>query len=35
VSITIRAARPADTALIFALVRDLAEYEKLSGEVDA
>jgi GNAT superfamily N-acetyltransferase len=35
VSITIRPARPADTALIFALVRDLAEYEKLSGEVDA
>jgi GNAT superfamily N-acetyltransferase len=35
VSITIRPARPADTALIFSLVSDLAEYEKLSDEVDA
>ncbi len=34
-SITIRPARPEDTTLIFSLVRDLAEYEKLSGEVDA
>ncbi len=34
-SLLIRAARPADSALIFALVRDLAEYEKLSSEVDA
>jgi GNAT superfamily N-acetyltransferase len=35
VSLTIRAARPADGALIFALVRELAAYEKLSAEVDA
>ncbi len=35
VSLLIRAAQPADSALIFALVRELAEYEKLSGEVDA
>jgi GNAT superfamily N-acetyltransferase len=35
VSLTIRAARPADSALIFALVRELADYEKLSAEVDA
>jgi GNAT superfamily N-acetyltransferase len=35
VSLTIRPAQPADAALIFALVRDLAEYEKLSAEVDA
>ena len=34
-SIAIRAAVPADAALIFALVRELADYEKLSGEVDA
>lgn len=34
-SLLIRAARPADSALIFALVRELADYEKLSGEVDA
>lgn len=34
-SIAIRAARPDDSALIFALVRELADYEKLSGEVDA
>ena len=34
-SLAIRAARPADSALIFALVRELADYEKLSGEVDA
>jgi GNAT superfamily N-acetyltransferase len=35
VSLSIRAARPADSALIFALVRELADYEKLSAEVDA
>ena len=34
-SLAIRAARPADSALIFALVRELAAYEKLSAEVDA
>jgi GNAT superfamily N-acetyltransferase len=35
VSLLIRAAVPADAALIFALVRELAAYEKLAGEVDA
>jgi GNAT superfamily N-acetyltransferase len=35
VSLLIRAARPADSALIFALVRELADYEKLSAEVEA
>jgi GNAT superfamily N-acetyltransferase len=35
VSIAIRAALETDAALIFALVRELADYEKLSGEVDA
>ena len=35
VSLTIRAARPVDAALIFALVRELADYENLSGEMDA
>jgi len=35
VSLAIRAAVPADAALIFALVRELADYEKLSGDVDA
>jgi GNAT superfamily N-acetyltransferase len=35
VSLAIRAAVKADSALIFALVRELADYEKLSGEVDA
>lgn len=30
-----RPATPADAALIFALIRELAEYERLSGEVDA
>jgi len=35
VSLVIRPAVPADTALIFALVRELADYEKLSAEVDA
>ena len=34
-SISIRDARPADRALIFALVGELAEYEKLAAEVDA
>jgi diamine N-acetyltransferase len=32
---TIRSAKPADAALIFALVRELAEYEQLSHAVDA
>ena len=31
----IRPARPADAALVFALIRELAEYERLSGDVDA
>jgi GNAT superfamily N-acetyltransferase len=35
VSLSIRAARRDDSALVFALVRELAEYEKLAGEVDA
>jgi GNAT superfamily N-acetyltransferase len=35
VSLSIRAARRDDTALIFALVRELADYEKLADEVDA
>jgi diamine N-acetyltransferase len=35
VSLTIRAARPSDRALIFALVRELAAYEKLTAAVDA
>jgi GNAT superfamily N-acetyltransferase len=35
VSIAIRAAVESDAALIFAFVRELADYEKLSGEVDA
>jgi GNAT superfamily N-acetyltransferase len=35
VSIAIRAARPADAPLVFALVRELAAYEKLSDQVDA
>lgn len=34
-SLTIRAAERRDSALIFSLVRELAEYEKLSHEVDA
>ena len=34
-SLAIRAARPADSALIFALVRELADYEKLSHDVNA
>jgi diamine N-acetyltransferase len=35
VSLSIRQAAPSDSALIFALVCELAAYEKLSGEVDA
>jgi GNAT superfamily N-acetyltransferase len=35
VSLVIRAARPADSALIFALMRELADYEKLTAQVDA
>jgi diamine N-acetyltransferase len=35
VSVTIRSARLEDAALIFALVRELADYERLSHEVDA
>jgi diamine N-acetyltransferase len=35
VSLVIRAAVPGDSALIFALVRELADYEKLAAEVDA
>jgi diamine N-acetyltransferase len=35
VSAVVRPARPEDAALIFALVRELAEYEKLLGDVDA
>jgi diamine N-acetyltransferase len=35
VSLTIRRAGFADAATVFSLVRALAEYEKLSGEVDA
>lgn len=34
-SLTIRPARPADADVIFALVRELADYENLQGEVDA
>ena len=34
-SLVLRAAVPADAALIFALVHELADYEKLSGEIDA
>ena len=34
-SAVIRAARPEDSAFIFALVRELADYEKLTHEVDA
>jgi GNAT superfamily N-acetyltransferase len=35
VSLVIRQAGPQDGALILALVRELADYEKLAGEVDA
>jgi len=34
-SVTVREARPADAALIFQLIGELAEYEKLSHAVDA
>jgi len=34
-SLSIRPAQPADSALIFALVCELADYENLQGEVDA
>jgi diamine N-acetyltransferase len=34
-SLAIRAAAPADCALIFALVRELADYENLSAQVNA
>jgi diamine N-acetyltransferase len=34
-SLTIRRARPEDVAEIFSLIRELAEYEKLSHEVEA
>lgn len=34
-SVVVRPARPDDAALIYALVRELAEYEKLLGDVDA
>lgn len=34
-SVTVRAAQPADAALIFGFVQALAEYEKLLHEVDA
>jgi GNAT superfamily N-acetyltransferase len=35
VSLAIRPAAPADGALIYAFIRELADYEKLSGEVAA
>jgi GNAT superfamily N-acetyltransferase len=35
VSLAVRAARREDSALIFALVNELADYEKLTAEVDA
>ena len=34
-TLTIRSARPADAALVFALVRELADYEKLTAAMDA
>ena len=34
-SLSIRSARPGDAGLIFALVRELADYEKLAHAVDA
>jgi GNAT superfamily N-acetyltransferase len=34
-SLTIRRARPDDIALVFALIKELADYEKLSHEVEA
>ncbi len=35
VGIAIRAAQPADAALVYALVRELADYEKLLDEMDS
>lgn len=35
VACSVRAARPADRDLIYAFIRELAEYEKLLNEVDA
>jgi GNAT superfamily N-acetyltransferase len=35
VTLSIRPARPGDSALILSLVRELADYEKLSHQVDA
>jgi diamine N-acetyltransferase len=35
VSVTIRPARPADARLIYSLVRELADYERLAHEVDS
>ncbi|WP_112662552.1 GNAT family N-acetyltransferase [Microvirga flavescens] len=34
-TLTIRPAEPRDAALVFAFIRELAEYEKLAHEVDA
>jgi GNAT superfamily N-acetyltransferase len=34
-SLSLRAARPADAALVLELVRELSEYERLAHEVDA
>jgi GNAT superfamily N-acetyltransferase len=34
-TLAIRPAAPSDAALVLALIRELAEYERLSGEVDA
>jgi GNAT superfamily N-acetyltransferase len=34
-SLTIRDAKPADAALVYSLVRELADYERLSDEVSA
>jgi diamine N-acetyltransferase len=35
VSVAIRPARPADAGLIYSLIRELADYERLSHEVDS
>jgi diamine N-acetyltransferase len=35
VSITVRPARPQDASLIYSLVRELADYERLTHEVDS
>ena len=34
-SVTVRPARPADASLIYSLVRELADYERLAHEVDS